>query len=138
MSRSDKFTPLTKKEYYSDFLMNFDMNPVTGILARTTNEDAIKQSLKNLILTNMTERPYSPLTGSRINSLMFDPIDPFTMDNIKTEIRQTITNNEPRVNIIDIFVKPSLDQNTYIVNIIFSVINIPQEIRLEIFLQRVR
>jgi len=138
MSRADKYTPIAKKEFYSDFLINFDMNPVTGVLARSTNEEAVKQSLKNLILTNMTERPYQPLVGSRINGMLFDPIDSFTALNIKTEIQQTINNYEPRVSVIEIKVTEYTDQNGYVVTIIFSTINIPQVIRLEFFLQRVR
>lgn len=138
MSRSDKYTPFKKKEFYSDFLINFDMNPVTGTLARVTNEDSVKQSLKNLILTNRTERPYNPLLGSRINALLFDPLDTFTAQSIKEEIEETIKAFEPRVVLNDVSVYPDEDNNGFTVNIIFSTINIPQETRIELFLQRVR
>ena len=138
MSRSDKYTPFKKKEFYSDFLINFDMNPITGTLARVTNEDSVKQSLKNLILTNRTERPYNPLLGSRINALLFDPLDTFTAQSIKEEIEETIKAFEPRVVLNDVSVYPDEDNNGFTVNIIFSTINIPQETRIELFLQRVR
>ncbi len=130
MARSDKFTPFKKKEYYSDFLINFDMNPVTGTLARVINEDSIKQSLKNLILTNRTERPYNPNVGSRINALLFDPLDNFTAENIKNEIKETIEAFEPRAIINEIFVIPDDERNGFTINIIFSTINIPQETRI--------
>jgi phage baseplate assembly protein W len=138
MSRSDKYTPFKKKEFYSDFLINFDMNPITGTLARVTNEDSVKQSLKNLILTNRTERPYNPLIGSRINSLLFDPLDSYTAQNIKEEIEETIKAFEPRAVLHEVFVSADEDNNGFTVNIIFSTINIPQETRIELFLQRVR
>ena len=138
MARSDKFTPFKKKEYYSDFLINFDMNPVTGTLARVINEDSIKQSLKNLILTNRTERPYNPNVGSRINALLFDPLDNFTAENIKNEIKETVEAFEPRAIINEIYVYPDDERNGFTINIIFSTINIPQETRIELFLQRVR
>jgi phage baseplate assembly protein W len=138
MARSDKYTSFKKKEFYSDFLINFDMNPITGTLARVTNEDSVKQSLKNLILTNRTERPYNPLFGSRLNSLLFDPLDSYTAQNIKEEIEETIKAFEPRVILHEVFVSADEDNNGFIVNIIFSTINIPQETRIELFLQRVR
>ena len=138
MSRSDKYTPFKKKEFYSDFLINFDMNPVTGTLARVTNEDSIKQSLKNLILTNRTERPYNPLLGSRINALLFDPLDTLTAQSLKEEIQETIKAFEPRAVLNDVSVYPDEDNNGFTINIIFSTINIPQETRIELFLQRVR
>jgi phage baseplate assembly protein W len=138
MSRSDKYTPFKKKEFYSDFLINFDMNPVTGTLARVTNEDSIKQSLKNLILTNRTERPYNPLLGSRINALLFDPLDTLTAQSLKEEIQETIKAFEPRAVLNDVSVYPDEDNNGFKINIIFSTINIPQETRIELFLQRVR
>lgn len=138
MARSDKYTAFKKKEFYSDFLINFDMNPITGTLARVTNEDSVKQSLKNLILTNRTERPYNPLFGSRISSLLFDPLDTFTAQSIKEEIMETVRAFEPRVVLHEVLVLPDEDNNGFIVNIIFSTINIPQETRIELFLQRVR
>lgn len=138
MARSDKYTSFKKKEFYSDFLINFDMNPITGTLARVTNEDSVKQSLKNLILTNRTERPYNPIFGSRINSLLFDPLDSYTAQNIKEEIEETIKAFEPRAILHEVFVSADEDNNGFVVNIIFSTINIPQETRIELFLQRVR
>lgn len=138
MARSDKFTTFKKKEFYSDFLINFDTNPITGTLARVTNEDSVKQSLKNLILTNRTERPYNPNLGSRINALLFDPLDAFTAQSIKEEIEETIRGFEPRAVLHDVSVYADEDNNGFTVNIIFSTINIPQETRIELFLQRVR
>lgn len=143
MARSDKISPVRKQEFYSDFLINFDKNPITGVLAKVTNEDSIKQSLKNLILTNRTERFYDPLIGSKIQSLLFEPLDLFTADVLKDEITTTIKNYEPRVTIHTIEVTPAdlfkaTSENGYNISIVFSTINIPQETRLDFFLSRVR
>lgn len=138
MSRADRFSPTKKKEFYSDFLINLDVNPITGTLARVTNEESVKQALKNLILTNKTERPYNPYFGSRINAMLFDLVDEGTALLLKSEIEETITNYEPRVVLHEVRVQPYDDQNGYAVTIVFSTINIPQEISLELFLQRVR
>lgn len=140
MARADKYTPITeKKEYYSDFLINFDQNPITGNLARVTNEESVKQSIRNLILTNRAERPFQPLVGSRINSLLFENFDSFLISSLETEIRETIALYEPRANIERVNISESeIDQNTLEVSIFFSIINIPQIIEMTLFLKRVR
>ena len=139
-NRADKFTIKTKTvERYSDFLVNFDKNPLTGFLARTTNADAIKQSLRNLILTERTERPYQPHIGSKIWSLLFEPIDVVTEELLKQTIKETISNCEPRVNVIQISVNGNANYNSYFVEVVFEILNIPGEsFSLPVILRRVR
>jgi phage baseplate assembly protein W len=137
--RQNKFTVESKKlEYYSDFMMNLEKNPLTGFIARLTNEDSIKQSLKNLILTNRTERPFQPWLGSKIQSLLFEPDDPMTRMVLEEEIKTTIDNCEPRVLLEAVNISGG-DDNSYYVRIDFSIVNIPEEtFNLEIILRRVR
>jgi phage baseplate assembly protein W len=138
--RQNKFTVENKKlEYYSDFMMNLDKNPLTGFIARLTNEDSIKQSLKNLILTNRTERPFQPWIGSKIQSLLFEPDDPMTRMMLEEEIKTTIENCEPRVLLEAVNISSGQDDNTYYIRIDFSIVNIPEEtFNLDIILRRVR
>lgn len=139
-TRSDKFTIETKKlEYYSDFLINFDKNPVTGFMARVTNEEAVKQSIRNLVLTMRTERFYDPNIGSKVSALLFEPIDEITAEAIQREIRQTIDNKEPRASLIEVIVNPQYDLNAYFITVVFSIINIPdQTFNLDLILRRIR
>jgi phage baseplate assembly protein W len=138
--RQNKFTVESKKlEYYSDFMMNLEKNPLTGFISRLTNEDSIKQSLKNLILTNRTERPFQPWLGSKIQSLLFEPDDPMTRMVLEEEIKTTIDNCEPRVLLEAVNISGGDDDNSYYVRIDFSIANIPEEtFNLEIILRRVR
>lgn len=138
--RQNKFTVETKKiEYYSDFMMDLDKNPLTGFLARLTNEEAVKQSVRNLILTNRTERFFQPWIGSKIESLLFEPAGEMTRMSIEQEIRNTIENCEPRAFLENIQVIDDGDNNTYNVRVTFSIVNIPEEtFTLDIILQRVR
>lgn len=139
MARSDIYTQTYKQqERYSDFLLSFDKNPQTGNLAKVTNEESVKQSLRLLILTNLGERLYSPYVGSKLKSSLFDPIDPMTADVIRTTIFQCIQNNEPRVNLIEVVVADDYDNNRYVVNIIFNLINIPEVLQLDLLLKRAR
>ena len=100
---------------------------MTGLLARVTNEESVKLSIKNLILTRPNSRFYRPLVGSKINSLLFDPMDQITESSLKTAITSTIRNYEPRCNLQEVIIQPNYATQVYRVTIIFSLINIPDK-----------
>lgn len=135
----DKFTITQKAEIYSDFLNNLDLNPVTGYLAKATNANAVKQSIRNLILTTKTERFYRSDIGSKIHALLFEPVDAVTTDLLRTTITETIENNEPRAKLLNVHIEPSSEMNAYFINVYFEVINIPNnQFELNLVLRRVR
>jgi phage baseplate assembly protein W len=138
-TRADKITQLSKKqEFFSDFLTNFDKHPITNNLAKTTNEESVKQSLRNLILTNIGERLFEPTVGSNVLASLFEPDDVVTAQNIVYHINLTVAQNEPRVNMLDVSVVPLPDQNAFSVSLLFSIINNPTPIALSLILRRVR
>lgn len=137
--RADKFTQISKKqEYFSDFLTNFDKHPVNNSLAKVTNEESIKQSVRNLILTNFGERLFEPDIGSGIRAALFEPNDIVTAQSILFHINSTISQNESRVNLLDVSVVPSIDESAFSVSIVFSIINNTAPITLNLILRRVR
>jgi phage baseplate assembly protein W len=139
MARTDKFTSESKKlTYFSDFMTNMDFHPLTGDIARVTNEDAVKQSIKQLVLTGLTERPYEPMTGSKLASLLFDPMDSQTTNLIKSTIETTLENNEPRASPLRVVVQADEANNLYRVSVIFSIINSSNDVVLNLILKRVR
>ena len=140
MARADKFSLEQKKtEIYSDFLNSFEQNPLTGALARVTNEDSVKQSLRNIILTNIGERFYDSNKGSKIKQSLFELYDPSTVEIIRIQLGEAISAYEPRAIIQDIRLQEDLERNGYYVTLIFSIINIPdQTFSLDLSIQRVR
>ena len=139
-TRADKFT-LTQKKFtvYSDFLMNFDKNPFTGYLATATNEEAVKNSLRQLLLTNKGERFYDARKGGGIRDLLFELFDPGTAEAVKHDIRNVIEQYEPRAIVHDIEVMNELDSNEMRIKIIFGVQNIQDEaFELDLHIERVR
>lgn len=138
MARADKFTPAEaqNKDVYSDFLINFDLNPITGNLAKVTNEDAVKQSIRQLLLTNRGERLYQPLTGARLSALLFENDTIVSMSALDKEIRETIELFEPRINVEQL----NLVEMDYEIQVtlVFSIINKPEIYDMNIILQRVR
>jgi phage baseplate assembly protein W len=138
-SRADLFTASKKKqEYYSDLPNNMTLHPITGVLTRVTNEDSVRQSLKNLVLTNLGERLFQPTIGGDVRRALFEPNDTVTASNIAFFIKQTIKANEPRATLLNVIVNPRPESYSFDVSIVFSVINNPQPIYLNIVLRRVR
>lgn len=139
MTRADKFTAANKiPVYYSDFLDNFDLNPVTQQLAVVTNEQAVVASIKNLVLTNFGERVYHPEIGSKVQSLLFEPGGQITTDLLETTITETISQQEPRATIISLSVTDGSDQNAYWLSLSFSMVNVSKPISVSFPITRVR
>jgi len=128
----------TQAIVYSDFMVNFDIHPVSGDLVLATNEDAVKRSVKNLILTNFYEKPFFPTLGSGILSLEFENWTPMLQENIKTRIKTTITNFEPRAKVISIYITPDPDHNSVNCTITFSLLNSDTPVTLTLPLFRIR
>jgi phage baseplate assembly protein W len=107
-------------------------------IARITNENSIKQSIRNLVLTNLGERLFNPNIGGNVSRMLFEPYTGFTADDLKKDIINTIKQNETRANDISVNVINNEDQNRFTVNIFFFIINNPNQLSLELVLQRVR
>lgn len=138
-SRADKITAATKKDlFYSDFLINLDKHPLNGSLARTTNEDSVKQAIRNLILTDIYERPYQPQLGSKFHSLLFEPMNELTTPLLQRTIEDTIRLYEPRATLRYVRVTPVESRNEYSVNIVFSLVNVIGDIQMDLIIKRVR
>ena len=140
MARSDKYTlELKKIEMYSDFLNSFDVNPITGYLGRVTNENSVKQSMKNILFTMTGERFYSSDKGSRIVQSLFEPVSLITIEMIELQVKECLERYEPRAIIHEVKAIESIDSNGYDIGILFSIINIPdQNFTLELTVTRAR
>ncbi len=123
---------------FSDIDLNFTAHPLTGDVARKYDEESIKQSVKNLILTNNYERPFHSEIGSQIRGLLFEPVTPMLNMLLKRAIIDTITNFEPRVRLIDVLVRFSPDNNDVYVSIEYTIVNTTRPIQIDLVLKRTR
>lgn len=123
---------------FKDLDLNFTIHPVKKDINTHKNEYAITNAVKNLILTNHYERPFQPEIGSNIRRLLFENIDPVTGSQIEAEIIQTIDNFEPRVQTSKVTVSPDPDNNGFKVVLEFFIINNPNPITINFFLERIR
>jgi phage baseplate assembly protein W len=123
---------------FSDLDFNFTAHPVTGDIVRRFDEQAIKNALKNLILTSNYERPFHSDIGSPIKRLLFEPATPMLQVMMERAITDTVNNFEPRVELLNVDVVVSEDDYTVYVTIEFRIINTTQPLTLELTLERTR
>ena len=137
--RKTKTTPQAAKPLvYSDFYSNFDLESVKKDLLSYKNEDSVKRSIRNILLTDRGERFFNPTFGSDIRKMLFENFSPSTEQVVADLIKTAIGNHEPRANVIDVNVSGNPDQNSMYINIVFSVINKAEPVTLELILNRIR
>lgn len=129
---------INRKPDYSDLNLDFMAHPTTGDVMRLTGEEAIKRSVRNLVLTNFYDRPFRSYIGSNASKLLFENADALTANFLKDAIREVVGNYEPRVSIRDVTVFVDNDNNGYVATIVFSVINRIDPLTTVIFLERIR
>lgn len=116
---------------FKDISMSFQVNPLTYDLIGIKNETAIARSVRNLVLTLPGERFFNQNLGSNVNKLLFENTDDLTAASIQDEIKTTINNYEPRVNLRSVEVNPDYDQNQFDITITYDIIGIdalPQQL----------
>tara|TARA_B100000073_G_scaffold340310_1_gene339950 strand:+ start:41 stop:466 length:426 start_codon:yes stop_codon:yes gene_type:complete len=124
---------------YKDLNLNFTKNPVTGDIATLSDVNAVKRSVRNLLLTNHYDKPFHPEIGSNIPYLLFENFGPITGNQLARQIEEMITTYEPRANVESVECFPVSDSNRYDVRIYFYVENTPAELHeFQTFLEAVR
>ena len=123
---------------YTDLNLNFAKNPATKDVTRLKDVEAVKRSVRNLILTNRFERPFHPEIGANVRALLFENMTPVTEQLLTERIADTLRVYEPRAVLNDVVVSGSLDTNTYTATIKFYVREVPELIVVQEFLKRLR
>ena len=133
-------TPLSRRrpEVYSDFAKNMMVSPVTDDLARKIDEEAVKESIRNLVLTDRGERLFNRRLGCDVRRLLFENIAADTFLLCKEMITETIVNYEPRANLVGVDVSGRPDSDTVIITVVFTIINKEESIVLKMTVERVR
>lgn len=128
----------TLKKIYSDIDFAFTRTPGRNDIALSYDEMAVIRSVRYLLLTKNYERPFQPNIGSRIESLLFEPLNYLTSNSLQAEIESTIKNFEPRVQLNQVVVLEDPDNNAYTVTINFFIGNNPRPTSVNLTLERTR
>lgn len=131
-----KASDFKRSRSFSDLLISFAKNSFTDDVSLVKNDNSIKQAIKNLVLTTPGEKPFQPLVGSKVNDLLFEPLDAFTADTIRDEIINTINQYEPRVELNSVVVTPFEASNKLNIAIEYRVVGLPIIETISFVLQR--
>ena len=114
---------------FKDLSASFQTNPLSNDLIALKNESAIARSVRNLVLTIQGERPFQPVLGTGVSRLLFDNMDKLTAAAIRSELRTTIENYEPRVEINEIIVEADFERNAFDVTLQYFIIgmDVPEQ-----------
>lgn len=123
--------------FFFDFSKKGDLAG-TKDLSLITNEQAVLESLYNLLLTQPGERVMEPKFGCDLNKYIFQPISEYIAVLIADEIELAIGNNEPRALNLEVDVAPDEDNLTYVITIMFSVTTSPERQTLQTTLKKIR
>ena len=133
-------TNKTKKteKVYKDLNLDFQQNSATKDIQKIENVESVKRSVRNLINLNYYEKPFHPEIGSNLRGLLFENITPQISHYMGKQIELLIKNYEPRCKMVEVVNRPDIDRNGYAVSVSFYVINNPNPVTVESFLERLR
>ena len=116
---------------FKDISMSFETNPLNEDLIALKNSSAIARSIRNIVFTQPGEKFFNPEFGSRVSESLFENVDDVSAISIRDEIRSSIINYEPRVNLLSVSVNPNPDENEMNVTIKYEIVGIdipPQQL----------
>ena len=109
---------------FKDVSMSFKFNPLSGDLITLKNENAIARAGRNIVSTTPGEKLFDPDFVSSVSEILFENVDDITAVSIRDEIRSSLSNYEPRVELIDVEVDPNFDENQFDVLITYRIIGV--------------
>lgn len=131
---------ISREPNYKDLDLDFFAHPTTKDVVKKTGIDAIKRSIRNLVLTNFYDRPFRSYIGGNVQKLLFENATPLTKIFIKDAVEEVIRNFEPRARLVDdaVVVNLNEDQNGYDVTITFIEVSREEPATISVFLRRIR
>lgn len=127
-----------KKKEFRDIDLDFRPHPVSGDIVTLKDVDAIKRSVRNLILHNIHERPFKPDVGSDVKASLFENMGHVEIYQLRQNISTAINRYEKRVKLTDINIKNNSDKNQLDVTITFLIENSEEPYSITVYLKRVR
>jgi phage baseplate assembly protein W len=123
---------------WRDLDLSLTLHPIRKDIMPLKDDNAIKNSVKNLLISNFYERPFSRDVGANLRALLFEPADSITKIALKDNIRRVIRKYEPRVVLRVIQINYQDDSNAYNITVIFKIKEFDTNESVEIVLRRLR
>ena len=129
---------VARKKGHRDLDLKLGIHPIRKDLNVLKDDNAIKNAIRNLLVTNANERPFQPFLGANLRGLLFEPADALTKIALRENILEVIKNHEPRVEVLDIDIKDLADQNAYRILVKMRIKEFDNDDTVEIVLRRLR
>ena len=129
---------VARKKGHRDLDLKLGIHPIRKDLNVLKDDNAIKNAIRNLLVTNANERPFQPFLGANLRGLLFEPADALTKIALRENILEVIKNHEPRVEVQDIDIKDLADQNAYRILVKMRIKEFDNNDTVEIVLRRLR
>jgi phage baseplate assembly protein W len=123
---------------YKDLDLDFIAHPIKEDIVPLTGVDAVKRSVRNIVLLNNFEAPFQPSKGGNVPGMLFENFDPVTAIEIKQKILSNVGRLEKRAKDVSCDVSQSDDENTIIITVRFSVETQLDPVTIQVFLERAR
>ena len=123
---------------YADLDLSFEKHPVYNDIRPVKDIDAVKNAVKNLLLTNKGERPFQPNLGSGLFDLLFEHNNPYTIQAVRSKVIDMLTSYEPRINQVRVSIKDLPEDNAIHVKVGFNITSIIDNEEVEFYLERLR
>ena len=135
---SGPISVVSRKKGWADLNLKLTRHPIRKDIMPLKDDEAIKNSVKNLVLTNFFERPFQPRVGANLRGLLFEPADPITKYELSDGIKQVLVDYEPRIRVTRVGIEDQSDRNAYRITVHFQIIEMDLNTEVEIVLQRLR
>ena len=129
---------VSRRKGHRDLDLRLGIHPIRKDLNVLKDDNAVKNAVKNLLITNRNERPFQPFLGANLRGLLFEPADALTRIALKENILNVLVNHEPRIIVQDIDIKDLADQNAYRILVKFKIKEYDSNDTVEIVLRRLR
>lgn len=129
---------VARKKGFRDLDLSLKIHPIRKDIIPLKDDNAIKNAVRNLLISNFFERPFQPSLGANLRGLLFEPAGGITEMNLRENIERVLIRHEPRIEVIQIIVKNLEDQNAYNCVVVFKIKEDDAEESVEIILRRLR
>lgn len=129
---------VSKKKPHRDLDLSLKIHPIRKDIIPLKDDAAIKNAIRNLLVTNFYERPFQDDLGANLRGLLFEPAGVLTNIQLRDNIRFCIEKYEPRVSVNSIDITDVVDENRYIIKVIFTIKEFSTQDSVEMVLRRLR
>ena len=129
---------VSKKKPWRDLDLSLKIHPIRKDIIPLKDDAAIKNAVKNLLVSNFFERPFQPTLGANLRGLLFEPADAITKLDLKQGITRVLNTHEPRIKVLNIKILDESESHSYKISVNFLIKEYDSAAAVEIVLRRLR